>query len=196
MCHTVKTKHFQRESAIFRTETDKFVNEKFDKKSDIVLINRLLNHFSNNNSINEPTNKMNIMIDEKILMKKNVDDDIINNISDNILVYDNHSIPYVIDHDNTKWFAAKEIVIAIGYANTKAARQNAIRYNVPEVSRSRLKDININNKNGHPNTIYINDTGLFHLLEKSRFKTAELFKKWLYEEIKPSLKQNTIVKSP
>lgn len=196
MCHTVKTKDFNRDSTIFRTETTKFINEYFDKKSDMVLISRLLNHFSNNNSINESANKMNITTDEKLPTEKNMDDEIINNISDNILIYGDHSIPYIIDHDNIVWFAAKEIVVAIGYTNTKAARQNAIRYNVPEVSRSRLKDININNKNGHPNTIYINDTGLFHLLEKSRFKTAELFKKWLYEEIKPSLKQNTIVKSP
>ena len=110
-------------------------------------------------------------------------------ISKSKLHYGKRTINIIIDDSDDLWFCARDVVLALGFKNTKAAKQNAIRKNVPRQDVLHLKNINVKNKIGDPSTVYINEVGLYYLILKSRLTPAKKFADWVVREVLPSIRK-------
>ena len=89
------------------------------------------------------------------------------NLEKNIIKFENNDINVIIDENDIVWFNANEIANSLGYKYPK----DAIINNVDKEDKLKLEHININYKiNKHPHSIYINESGLYSLLIKSRKK--------------------------
>jgi prophage antirepressor-like protein len=118
----------------------------------------------------------------------NIEMTIYQDLDNSIVRYNNKTISVIIDNNDQIWFSAKETSLALGYKNTKGALRNAISKNVPKRHRRQLQDINAENKQGHPHTLYINEPGLYRLMLRCRLKAAEKFFEWVTENVIPSIR--------
>jgi prophage antirepressor-like protein len=115
---------------------------------------------------------------------------IFKDLDKNRIQYNDKTIYIIIDNNDIVWFSAKEVTLALGYKDTKSAFQNAIRKNIPKKeNRKLLHEINADNKQGHHNTLYINESGLYRLMLRSRLKKAEKFSDWVTEEVLPAIRK-------
>ena len=92
-----------------------------------------------------------------------------NFIKNNLLInedfFEKYKINTIIDNNNIIWFNAKQICIALEYKQPKKAIINHVK----QIDKIQLKNINISFKiRGQPDSIYINEKGLFVLLITSK----------------------------
>ena len=107
-------------------------------------------------------------------------------ILNNTLIYNNNKINILLDIDNNIWFQFISIAKLLNYKSKK----DALKDNVSKENKRRLKDIKIIFKNNdHPNTIYINESGLYNFLISSRMKKAKEFQLWLINEVLPNIRK-------
>lgn len=107
-------------------------------------------------------------------------------IYNNLLIYNDSNINYIIDKDNTIWFRFLSIANILKYKS----RKDTLRDHVFNENKRKLKEIKtIIKNNDHPNTIYINESGLYTFLIKSRMKNAIPFQLWLVNEVLPNLRK-------
>lgn len=84
-----------------------------------------------------------------------------------------NKIIVIIDNDNEIWFNAKQICISLKYNEPRKAISN-------NVDKIQLKNINISFEiKQQPDSMYINETGLYSLLFSSRTAKAKKFIKWI-----------------
>jgi prophage antirepressor-like protein len=108
-------------------------------------------------------------------------------IYNSLLIYNKNKIDYIIDKSNIIWFKFLSITNLLNYKD----RKNALRDNVDKENKRKLKDIQLITKcNDHPNTIYINEPGLYTFLIKSRMKKAIDFQLWLINDVLPNLRKH------
>lgn len=104
----------------------------------------------------------------------------------NILIYNSNKIVYVIDIDNNIWFKFKNISEILKYKSSKDALRDLVNKN----NKSLLKNIKILIKvKEHPNTVYINEKGIYNFLMKSRMNSANDFQSWLINDVLPNLRK-------
>lgn len=110
------------------------------------------------------------------------------NIFNNQLTYKNNEIKIIIDINNIIWFKFRNIVDILNYKNKK----DVLNKNIEKKNKIHLKNLKLlfKIKNEHPNTIYINEIGLYTLLIKSKQKKAKEFQKWIINDILPSLRKH------
>ena len=107
----------------------------------------------------------------------------------NTITFENNKIFIISDNNNKIWFNAKQICIALKYVDTKQVITN----NVDKEDKIQLKNMVINFKiKQQPDTIYINESGLYSLLLLSRTKKAKKFVKWIKNDVLPLIRQNNI----
>ena len=81
---------------------------------------------------------------------------------------------YIIDDNDKIWFCAKNIIKSLGYIDCKGA----IRAHINKNDRLYLKDIKYShNIKQHPNSIYINESGMYKFILKSKMETAQTMSK-------------------
>lgn len=70
--------------------------------------------------------------------------------------------------------------------------KDTIKYGINKKYKQSIKNIDYiyGKKETQPDTIYINESGIYYLLIHSRKKKAEIFQKWLYEDVLPTLRKN------
>ena len=108
-------------------------------------------------------------------------------IFNNILIYNSNKINYIIDIENNIWFKFKSISEILKYKSSK----DALRDLINKEDKKLLKNIKILIKNkDHPNTVYINEKGIYSFLIKSRMKNANEFQLWLINEVLPNLRKH------
>ena len=108
-------------------------------------------------------------------------------IYNNLLVYNKSKINYLIDKNNIIWFKFISIATILKYKN----RNDALRDNVNKENQKKIKELDVFIKNDdHPNTVYINETGLYTFLLKSRMKKAIEFQLWIVNDVLPNLRKN------
>ena len=106
--------------------------------------------------------------------------------------FENHKIIVIIDKNNIIWFNAKQICISLEYINTKQAIIN----NVEQADKIQLKNMNIGFKmQQQPDSIYINESGLYTLLITSKNKKSKKFIKWITNDVLPKLRRNNVFSS-
>ena len=105
----------------------------------------------------------------------------------NTITFENNKIIIIVDNDYEIWFNAKQICLSLKYSELKKAIAN----NVDKEDKIQLKNININFEiKQQPDSIYINETGLYSLLFASRTTKAKKFMKWVKKEVLPSMRQS------
>jgi prophage antirepressor-like protein len=107
----------------------------------------------------------------------------------NTITFENNKIIIICDNNNKIWFNAKQICVALKYKDTKQVITN----NVDKEDKIQLKNMEINFKvKQQPDSIYINESGLYSLLLLSRTKKAKKFVKWIKNDVLPLIRQNNI----
>lgn len=103
-----------------------------------------------------------------------------------------HEIYIFIAENGMPWFKANEIARILDYKNLT----KAIRDNVYENDRIIWKDMvgTINDalvlpSNWQPNTVFINESGLYSLMLRSKKPEAEAFRHWVTSEVLPSIRK-------
>jgi len=107
----------------------------------------------------------------------------------NIINFENKKISVIIDNNKEIWFNAKQLCMALKYKQPKLAIIN----NVNKEDKIQLKNMNINFEiQQQPDSIYINESGLYLLLINSKSKKAKKFLKWLTKKVLPFIRQNNV----
>ena len=105
-----------------------------------------------------------------------------------IIILDNDNF-IILDNDNEIWFNAKQICISLKYSDP----QKAIINNVDKEDKIQLKNMNINFEiKQQPDSIYMNETGLYSLLFSSRTKKAKKFIKWIKNDVLPLMRKSNL----
>ena len=107
----------------------------------------------------------------------------------NTITFENNKIMVIMDNDGIIWFNAKQICLALEYKDTKQAISNNVNVN----DKLQLKNMNITfNIQQQPDSIYINESGLYTLLISSKNKRAQKFVRWITSDVLPSLRKKKI----
>ena len=110
-------------------------------------------------------------------------------IYNKILLYNNNEINFIIDINNIIWFKSKSIIKILEYKSIK----DTVRDNINKENKIQFKNIKRMNQNKNnseqPDTVYINESGLYTLLIKSRMKKAVEFQLWLINIALPKLRE-------
>lgn len=107
-------------------------------------------------------------------------------------VFKDLKIKSYIDQENNPWFKGKDIATILGYKDTK----QALKKHVDEEDKMNFEVFNskwgvektpltFNEKTAK----YINESGLYSLVLKSKMKEAKVFKKWVTSEVLPSIRK-------
>ena len=90
------------------------------------------------------------------------------------------------------WFKGKEVATCLGYTNT----QQALRHNVDEEDKKTYEELvegvplDSATSNQQPHEVYINESGLYSLVLRSKKYEAKAFKRWVTSEVLPSIRRN------
>lgn len=89
----------------------------------------------------------------------------------------------VATKDNEPWFVGKDVAGRLGYKNTK----DALLTHVDEEDKD---EVAIPDSIGRmQNTSIINESGLYSLILSSKLPTAKKFKRWVTDEVLPTIRQ-------
>ena len=97
----------------------------------------------------------------------------------------------VIKRRDEIWFRGKDIAKALGYEKT----HNAILKHVDDDDKSILEDlrrgpqIKAPFKNEQEGSIFINESGLYSLILRSKLESAKVFKRWVTKDVLPSIRK-------
>jgi len=110
----------------------------------------------------------------------------------NTINFENHKIIIIIDNNNIIWFNAKQICTSLGYKQGKKSISNNVDIN----DKIQLKNMDITFKiQQQPDSIYINESGLYTLLITSKTQKSKKFIKWITNDVLPKLRQQNIFSS-
>ena len=108
-------------------------------------------------------------------------------LNKNYIRYGRTIIHVIFDENNEIWFNAMNTTTALSYKNNKAAlRKHVNRYNIV-VLKHLTKEYSKYKQ--HPNSLYINEAGLYSLIMRSRMPKAIKFAEWITEEVLPSIRK-------
>lgn len=100
-----------------------------------------------------------------------------------------------IDEQQNLWFKAGEVALALGYFNTR----NAILKHVNDEDKLQgapFRDGLELPSNWQSNTIFINESGLYSLILRSKKPEAKQFNRWVTSEVLPSIRKTGAYVSP
>ena len=94
------------------------------------------------------------------------------------------------------WFCGKDVADILGYVKPT----ESLRKHVDSDDKCSFKNIflKVSSNQGYPEqankndlkTIYINESGLYSLIIRSKLESAKAFKKWITSEVLPSIRKN------
>ncbi len=85
--------------------------------------------------------------------------------------------------DGQVWFVARDVATALGYGNTNDAICQHVEEEDRMVAKGRIF------RPLHPQTILINESGLYALIFGSHKPAAKQFKRWVTSEILPTIRR-------
>jgi prophage antirepressor-like protein len=98
-------------------------------------------------------------------------------------------ITMIQDDDNDVWFKGCDVASILGYSDKK----KAIRMHVDEDDKQKLNEIqsgHFNCLNSQPHSVFINESGLYSLILRSKLDGAKKFQKWVTKEVLPSIRKS------
>lgn len=107
-------------------------------------------------------------------------------LDENYIKFENDIIHVIIDKHDVIWFLANDVAKALGYIDTR----DAIKVHVDADNKLQKQYIKYNGTfSGHPQTLYINEGGLYSLILSSKMPNAKRFNKWVTNEVLPSIRK-------
>lgn len=105
-------------------------------------------------------------------------------LEENFKIFSNQEFGYIrtLEIDGEPWFVGKDVAEALGYKNTR----QALATNVMDEDRGVHQ---MDTPSGVQKMTFINESGLYALIFKSKLKTAQNFKHWVTSEVLPSLRK-------
>jgi prophage antirepressor-like protein len=111
---------------------------------------------------------------------------IFDTLEENYIKFENSTIQVIIDNYDKLWFRANDLANSLGYLDVK----DAIKKHVDKNNKIQLKKIEHNsNIKGHPQTSYINESGMYKLILTSKLPKAKRFNNWITNEVLPSIRK-------
>ena len=110
-------------------------------------------------------------------------------MTDLVFKFENYKLS-VIKHDDDVWFRGKTVASILEYKNTK---DSLIRH-VDSDDKMKLSEFDRGVcetplSNNEKNTIYINESGLYSLILRSKLEKAKQFKRWVTKDVLPSIRK-------
>lgn len=112
-------------------------------------------------------------------------------IYNNILKYNNKIITVILDDSNIPWFSASDVANVLNY-NHRDGKRAILTFVDAKYKKSFTelkKFLKFIPKNSQPAAIYINEFGLYEFLLESRKGPAKKFRRWVLEEVIPSIRK-------
>lgn len=94
-----------------------------------------------------------------------------------------------IEKDGEPWFVGKDVATALGYKDTV----NALKSHVDTEDKGGWQ---ITTQFGDKETTIINESGLYSLVLSSKLPTAKKFKRWVTNEVIPSIRKHGAYMTP
>ena len=95
-----------------------------------------------------------------------------------------------IEKDGEPWFVGKDVAAALGYSNTRDALDRHVDID------DKNTVVNPDGNRGNPNMTIINESGLYSLVLSSKLPTAKKFKRWVTNEVIPSIRKHGAYMTP
>jgi len=93
------------------------------------------------------------------------------------------------DNEKVVWFKGCDVASILGYSNTR----DAFNKYVDEDEKKKMNEFQmVQNKtpiNSQPHSIFMNESGLFPLILRSKLEEAKKLKKWVTKEVLPSIRK-------
>ena len=90
----------------------------------------------------------------------------------------------VVTINEEPWFAGKDVATVLGYSNTRDALSKHV--DAEDKNTVAIHD----GITGNPNVTFINESGLYSLVLRSKLPTAKQFKRWVTSEVLPSIRKH------
>ena len=97
--------------------------------------------------------------------------------------YENSEIR-TVEKDGEPWFVGKDVAAVLGYSNTR----DALAKHVDDEDKNTV--VIRDGIQGNPNTIVINESGLYSLVLSSKLPNAKKFKRWVTSDVLPSIRKH------
>ena len=115
---------------------------------------------------------------------------------ENLLKYNNKEVFIVLNVNNEIWFKMKDVLKILEYSSIKKA---IYKLNIDKKFKLKYKYIKVyplrdTPLNAQPNSIFINESGLYQLLSNSTKPIASKFRDELFTTILPSIRKTGIYK--
>ena len=113
--------------------------------------------------------------------------EIFKELEKNVLKFGKVNIPVIFDRNDEAWFAAKSVAKALGYSDTRQALQT----HVDESEINQIRNLNAEYDSSliHPQTLFMNEYGLYSLVMGSTKPKAKEFTRWIRYEVLPSIRK-------
>lgn len=92
--------------------------------------------------------------------------------------------------DGNYWFIGNEVATALGYSNTRDALNKHV--DVEDKKSVAIRD----GIRGNPNQTVINESGIYSLILSSKLPKAKEFKRWVTNEVLPSIRKHGMYATP
>ncbi|AYV77499.1 MAG: BRO-N domain protein [Dasosvirus sp.] len=108
-------------------------------------------------------------------------------VYDGILKYNNKDIVIVIDKYSNIWFYGKQIADILEYKNSRLTIIQKVReYN--KTTYGEIKEYSKYKYNIQDHAIFINESGLYQLILRSKMRNAIKFQDWIVGEVIPTIR--------
>jgi len=112
--------------------------------------------------------------------------EIFDTLDQNFIRFENKTIRVIIDDNDKIWFNANDTADALGYTDPR----DTIKKAVDRDEKKYLSDISSKIKIGtHPQTVFLSESGLYNLIFLSTLPKAKKFKKWVTDEVLPTIRK-------
>lgn len=111
---------------------------------------------------------------------------VLETLENNYILFDSYTICIVIDTNDKLWFNARDLIKSLGYSDVR----DVIRQYVNTADKTQLKYITHTQfiKN-HSNSIFINESGVYSIILRSKKPNAKKFTAWITNDVLPSIRK-------
>lgn len=107
-------------------------------------------------------------------------------IEENYILFEKEIIPIIIDQNGILWIHANNFIYALGYKDVR----DVIKKQIGKEYKKEINKIDFEGQiKGHPQTLYINEAGMYKLILTSKMPKAKKFNEWVTKEILPSIRK-------
>ena len=104
--------------------------------------------------------------------------------------FENNNVTTILDQNSNVWFRGSEVAAILKYAKPLNAISRHVDLDDKQI-RGRFEGVPVSGtlSNNELNQIFINESGIYSLILRSKLESAKSFKKWVTSEVLPTLRK-------